>query len=106
MKQLAFVLGAEKFRQGLQLYLKEHAYANAEWNDLVHAFERVSGRSLDTWAEMWIRHRGMPQVDVSWSCEGERLSEVSLSQHDVLGSADVWPMAMQLGLNYANRRPF
>jgi aminopeptidase N len=45
----------------------------------------------------------MPQVDVSWSCEGNHLSELSLSQHDVLGSAEVWPLAMELGLNYANR---
>jgi aminopeptidase N len=103
LKQLAFVLGAENFQRGLQLYLKEHAYGNAEWNDLVHAFEGVSGKPLDHWAEMWIRHRGMPQVDVAWSCAGGRLGELSVSQHDVLGSADVWPMALQLGLNYANR---
>ena len=105
LKQLAFVLGADKFRNGLQLYLKQHAYANAEWDDLVHAFERVSGRPLGDWADMWIKHRGMPQVDVSWSCEGGRLSQLSLSQHDVLGSPDVWPMAMQVGLNYGNRAP-
>ena len=103
LKQLAFVLGAENFRRGLQLYLKEHAYGNAEWNDLLHAFERVSGKPLDNWGKMWIRHRGMPQVDVSWSCEGNHLSKLSLSQHDVLGSADVWPLSMLLGLNYANR---
>jgi aminopeptidase N len=102
LRQLAFVLGADHFRQGLQLYLKEHSYANAEWNDLVHAFERVSSKPLDHWAEMWIRHRGMPQVDVSWLCAGNRLSQLSLSQHDVLGSADIWPMAMQVGLNYTN----
>jgi aminopeptidase N len=105
LKQLAFVLGEDKFRQGLQLYLKEHAYGNAEWNDLVRAFERVSGRPLGPWAEMWIRHRGMSQVDVSWSCEGDHLTELSLAQHDVLGSAAVWPMATQLGLNYPNRAP-
>lgn len=105
LKQLAFVLGENKFREGLQLYLKEHAYGNAEWNDLVNAFRRVSGRPLVNWAEMWIRHRGMPQVEVSWSCEGDRLSGVSLSQHDVLGSAEIWPVAMQLGLNYANQGP-
>ncbi len=103
LKQLGFVLGADKFREGLRLYLKQYAYGNAEWNDLVHAFESVSGRSLGNWAEMWIRHRGMPQVDVSWSCAGDRLGSVSLSQHDVLGSAEIWPVAMQLGLNYANR---
>ncbi len=105
LKQLAFVLGPDKFREGLQLYLKQHAYGNAEWNDLVGAFERVSGRPLGPWAGMWIRHRGMPQVDVSWSCDGDRLTQLSLLQHDVLGSADVWPMAMQLGLNYAGRPP-
>ncbi len=105
LKQLAFVLGPDKFREGLQLYLKQHAYGNAEWNDLVGAFERVSGRPLGPWAEMWIRRRGMPQIDVSWSCDGDRLTQVSLSQHDVLGSTDVWPMAMQLGLNYADRPP-
>jgi aminopeptidase N len=105
LKQLVFVLGADNFRQGLALYLKEHAYGNAEWNDLVNAFERVSGRPLGHWAEMWIRHRGMPQVGVSWSCVGNRLNQLSLSQHDVLGSADVWPIAMQAGLNYANRDP-
>src|SRR5438270_11181776 len=43
LKQLAFVLGEENSRDGLRLYLKEHAYANAEGSDLVHAFERVSG---------------------------------------------------------------
>jgi len=56
IKQLAFVLGEEDFRDSLRLYLKEHAYANAEWSDLVHSFERVSGKSLQEWAAMWIRH--------------------------------------------------
>jgi aminopeptidase N len=93
LKQLAFVLGQGHFRDGLRLYLKDHAYSNAEWGDLVHAFEGVSGRSLARWAEMWIRRRGMPQVDVSWSCDAGRVRELSLSQHDVLGGPDTWPIA-------------
>jgi aminopeptidase N len=105
LKQLAFVLGPDKFRDGLRLYLKAHAYGNAEWGDLIGAFERVSGKPLENWAEMWIRHRGMPQVDLSWSCEVSRLSQLSLSQHDVLGSEGVWPLAMEIGLNYASRQP-
>jgi aminopeptidase N len=105
LKQLVFVLGEDKFRRGLQLYLKQYAYANAEWNDLVNVFQDVSGRPLGNWADMWIKHRGMPQVEVSWSCEGDRLSGVSLSQQDVLGTAEIWPVAMQLGLNFPNRSP-
>jgi aminopeptidase N len=106
IKQLAFVLGEEKFREGLGLYLKEHAYANAEWSDLVRAFERVSGRSLQAWAAMWIRHRGMPQVDVAWSCDAQdRIDHFTLTQHDVLGEGGVWPIAMQIEFAYRDRSP-
>ena len=106
IKQLAFVLGEEKFSEGLRIYLKEHAYANAEWSDLVHAFEHVSGRSLEAWATMWIRHRGMPQVDVVWSCDAQnRIDHFSLAQHNVLGEGGVWPIAMQVEFAYPHGAP-
>lgn len=105
LKQLAFVLGADAFRDGLRVYLKDHAYSNAEWSDLVSALEQVSKQPLDPWAEMWIRHRGMPQVDVAWSCEGNRLTRLSLSQHDVLGTSDIWPLTTQVLLNFAGGPP-
>jgi aminopeptidase N len=101
LKQLAFFLGAEPFRDGLRAYLNEHAYSNAEWSDLVHALEQASGQKLDHWADMWIRHRGMPQVDVSWSCARDRLEQLWLAQHDVLGTNDIWPLATQVLLNGA-----
>ncbi len=96
LKQLAFVVGDQNFRDGLRLYLKEHLYANAEWADLVRAFERVSGRSLTRWADMWIKHRSMPQVDVRWACEQAKISRFFVAQHDVLGEGGVWPVAMQV----------
>jgi aminopeptidase N len=106
IKQLSFVLGEEKFRDGLRVYLKEHAYGNAEWSDLVRAFERVSGESLQDWAAMWIRHRGMPQVDVMWSCDAQnRIDHFSVTQHDVLGEGGVWPIAMQIELSPSDSAP-
>jgi aminopeptidase N len=100
LKQLRFYLGAENFRNGLRVYLQEHAYANAEWSDLVHALEQASGKPLAHWADMWIRHRGMPRVSVSWSCSADRLAHLSFSQHDVLGTDAVWPIAMDVLLSY------
>ncbi|MGB2589347.1 MAG: M1 family aminopeptidase [Candidatus Acidiferrum sp.] len=103
IKQLEFVLGEEHFRDGLRLYLKEHSYGNAEWSDLVHAFERVSGKPLQDWAAMWIRHRGMPQVDAVWTCDAQnRIDKFSITQHDVLGEGGVWPIAMQTERFYHN----
>ena len=106
LRQLAFVLGEDKFRDGLRLYLREHAYGNAEWSDLVGALEKVSGKPLTKWADVYIRRRGMPQVDVSWSCGAQnRISRFTLTQHDVLGEGGVWPIATQVLLSYAKSAP-
>jgi aminopeptidase N len=100
LKQLAFVLGEDNFRMGLQRYLAAHQYANAEWSDLIAAFESVSGQSLHAWADMWIRHRGMPQVDAAWSCDSGRLKTLTLMQHDVLGSGSLWPISSEVLVSY------
>ncbi|HWF06355.1 MAG TPA: M1 family aminopeptidase, partial [Candidatus Angelobacter sp.] len=97
IKQLAFVVGEDQFRDGLRLYLKEHAYGNAEWNDLVHALERTSKKQLGPWADAWIKKRAMPQVDVAWSCDAKKeTAEIQLSQHDVLKEGRLWPIATQI----------
>ena len=105
LRQLAFILGDEHFRDALRIYLHEHEYGNAEWADLVHAFERASGRSLEEWANAWIKRRGMPQVDVSWSCAAGKLRNFRLSQHNVLNEGGVWPIAMQVLLSYNDAPP-
>ena len=100
LKQLNYVLGDEAFRRGLQIYLAQHPYGNATWSDLIAAFESASGRNLTNWADMWIRHPGMPRVDTAWSCSGSRLATLSLTQTPVLGGNDVWPIALQILLAY------
>ena len=100
IKQLAFVVGDDNFRDGLRLYLKEHAYANAEWSDLVGALERTSKKDLKTWADAYIKRRGMPQVNVDWKCapQGEGVG-IGLAQHDVLSEGGNWPIATKLLLH-------
>jgi aminopeptidase N len=103
IKQLAFVVGEDHFRDGLRLYLKEHVYSNAEWNDLVRALERTSKKPLSAWADAWIKRRGMPQVDVAWSCgaKGElTTTRIALSQKDVLDEGGLWPIATKVLVNY------
>jgi aminopeptidase N len=103
IKQLAFVVGDDQFRDGLRLYLKEHAYANAEWSDLVRALERTSQKQLGSWADAWIKRRGMPQVDVEWACETKGDStrtRISLTQRDVLDEDGLWPIATKVLVNY------
>jgi len=100
LRQLNYVLGDDAFRRGLQLYLADHKYGNATWSDLVSAFQSASGRNLANWADMWIRHRGMPRVDVAWFCTSGRLASLRFSQSPVLGGSDIWPIATEVALGY------
>lgn len=102
LKQLNYVLGDEAFRRGLQIYLAQHSYGNATWSDLIAAFESASGRNLTNWADMWIRHPGMPRVDTAWSCSDGRLAALRLSQRPLYGGDAVWPIATEIALGYAN----
>ncbi|MFT4112952.1 M1 family metallopeptidase [Silvibacterium sp.] len=104
LRQLNYVLGDHDFQLGLQRYLAAHKYGNAEWSDLIGSFQQVSGKDLEPWAAMWIRHRGMPQVEASWSCNGGRLARLTLTQHDVLGTDALWPIASEVLLSYADGR--
>jgi aminopeptidase N len=106
LRALSFVIGEENFRDGVRLFLKEHAYANAEWSDLIRAFERASKQKLTAWADVWVKRRGMPQVDVEWSCDGKgAIDRFELKQRDVLDEGGVWPVKTRLLLAYDDAPP-
>lgn len=99
LKQLSFRLGDEAFRDGLRLYLKQHAYRNAQWSDLIDAFHTASGQDVRAWADAWVVRRGMPEITADWSCTAGRLTRLMLSQKDVLPDHSVWPISNQLLLS-------
>lgn len=101
LKQLEFQLGPDAFRDGLRIYLKQHAYANAQWSDLIGAFHTASGKDVQTWADAWVLRRGMPEVTVNWTCNAQgSIDQLTLHQHDVLPDNFVWPMSNELALRY------
>jgi aminopeptidase N len=106
LRALSFVIGEEDFRNGVRLFLTEHAYGNAEWSDLIRAFERSSKQKLASWADAWVKQRGMPQVDAVWSCDNEgRIDRLELNQRDVLNEGGGWPVKTQLLLAYDDSQP-
>ncbi|MGH9835339.1 MAG: M1 family metallopeptidase [Blastocatellia bacterium] len=106
LRALSFVIGEENFRDGVRLFLKEHAYANAEWSDLIRAFERASNQKLSAWADVWVKRRGVPQVDVEWSCDEKGvIDRFVLKQRDALDEGGVWPVKTRLLLAYDDASP-
>lgn len=103
LKELNYFVGEETFRDGLRLYLKQHAYGNAQWADLVRALETAGdaqGQHHDVqgWAKAWILQRGMPQVTVDYACSAGKITALTLRQKDVLGEGFVWPLSNEVVL--------
>jgi aminopeptidase N len=106
LRQAEFYLGPPEFQRAVRLVVKEHAYANAEWADLVRAFERASGKKLDVWADAWVKRRGMPDVRVKWSADKRgRVNSFVVNQRDALGEGGVWPMRVRMLLASTDNAP-
>lgn len=60
-------MGNERFRQGLNLYLKTHQYSNAETADLWRALQDYAPDGVDvgTVMDSWTRQMGFPLVTVN-----------------------------------------
>ncbi|MDK9352699.1 aminopeptidase N [Propionibacterium freudenreichii] len=59
LKQLVAYVGEQNFLAGVREYLTEHAYANAEFSDLLGALQKASGKDLDGFAEQWLKTSGV-----------------------------------------------
>ena len=58
-------LGDEVFWRGVKLYLERHAHGIAETNDLMRAFESVSGEALERFFDQWVYRPGHPDLKVT-----------------------------------------
>jgi puromycin-sensitive aminopeptidase len=58
-------LGAERFRDGIRLYLQRHQYANAETGDLWNALEDSTRQPVRALMDSWIFQPGYPLISVA-----------------------------------------
>jgi aminopeptidase N len=98
LRVLNYRIGEAAFQGGVRIFLHDHAYANATWQDLITAFSTASKQDLRPWANAWVTQRGMPVVSVKWACSAGKISSLELSQQDSLKEGHVWPISTQLSL--------
>src|SRR5579875_2554059 len=81
LRMLEQYLGAEEFRKGISLYLREHEYANAETSDLWDALEKSSHQPVRRMMDTWIFQPGFPIISVARGADGK---SIQLSQNRFL----------------------
>jgi aminopeptidase N len=55
IRQLVAYIGESAASAGVAAYLRDHAYGNGTFADLVGALERASGQDLGDWCAAWLR---------------------------------------------------
>ncbi len=73
--------GPDLYRKSIQTYLAAHKFQPVVTDDLLRAFEEVTGRSLDRFFDQWLYHGGNPalKADYSWDAK-TGIARVSLRQ--------------------------
>ena len=62
MRQLERLLGADTLQDGLRVYLKQFAFGNASWLDLVRVLDERTDRDLAAWSHVWVEEAGRPSI--------------------------------------------
>ena len=70
VRMIRTILGAEKFRQGMDLYFERHDGEAATIEDFLKVFEDVSGRDLSQFS-LWYHQAGTPNLAVTTSYNAE-----------------------------------
>ena len=88
-------LGDEMFFEGVKRYLMRHAFGIVETNDLMRAFEEVSGRSLERFFDQWLYRPGHPELSVKVGFE-DGLLGVSLKQSQKPGDTAIFSLPIEI----------
>ena len=105
LRQLEFYLGPEAFQKGVRLFLKNHAFGNAEWSDLIHCYEASAGYSLTSWADSWVKRRAMAVVEPQLTIDKRKITSLKLHQQNILAEETLWPIKTKMVLAYKNKSP-
>ena len=98
LKQLNYLVGDDAFREGLQLFVSRHRYANATWRDLLDAIATPARRSLRPWGDDYILRPGMPVLEQRLEVRDGRIARFALVQRPAraLSGGRPWPIRTEL----------
>ena len=103
LRQAEFYLGEDKFQTAVRAFLKKHAFANADWEDLVKEFEVASDEDLQAWANSWVTKRGLSTFNFYEGRNDKTFPHIMhnrfvypYAQKNVLKENNVWNMRTKM----------
>ncbi len=107
IKQLAFFVGEDGFRRGLNLFLTRHRYANATWQHLLGAVGEASGIDVGAFGRNYVLRAGLPRIETALTLAQGRIEALVLKQRPESrlpgDPGGAWPMKVRVRLGYHDR---
>jgi len=103
MRQLESLMGKESFKKGIQHYLKNYAFDNAVWNDLVELLDKETAVDLKDWSEIWVNRSSRPifKALLKYDADGN-ITTFHLTQDAEDGSDGIWPQTFDITFVYGD----
>jgi len=103
MRQLELATGKDKFKEGIQEYIKNYANSNAVWNNLVSILDNKTAIDLKEWSDVWVNQSSRPVFTEQVIYDDqEKISSFILKQSAEDKSTKIWPQTFEIGLVYAD----
>jgi len=90
LRMIEGYLGEDAFREGVRIYLKRHAEANASADDFWRALDESSGQDVTKIANAWIKESGHPLIDIR-ARDADGGLELELAQTRYFSDTDAAP---------------
>ena len=105
MRHLEALLGEDNFRDGLREYLKQHAFGNATWSDLINVLDARTPIDLQEWSRVWVDQAGRPTIQTELTVKDGRIAKLAFRQRDRRGRNLVWPQQLRIAMGNPTERP-
>jgi aminopeptidase N len=102
MNMLENIIGKEALKKGLQIYMKNYAYGNASWEDLIAILDASTPFDLKHWSKVWFDKAGRPHLTTNISTSNDIITELRMAQKDTNGNDGDWTQDLHLIFGYKN----
>ena len=96
LRMIEHFLGEHDFREGIRLYMRRHARANAVADDLWRALTESSSQPVLELANAWIHQSGYPVISVTREGRTVKLAQRRFYSQPGVSSGEHWPVPMVL----------
>lgn len=100
LRQLQYLIGPDKFRDGIRQYFKQYAFKNTRLTDFIGALETAHGQKLKPWVDSWLGTADVNTMKLDFAVNHGKIAGASVTQTGGVHNPTLRQHANLIGLYY------